>query len=316
MLRYTLNRLLLMIPVLLGICLIVLLLIDITPGDPAELMLSNEATQEEIDALRDALGLNDPLPIRYLKYLGSILRGDLGRSFFNNRSIWTEITQRFPYTLVLVFLNMGIALLIGIPLGVYAATHQYTWKDNAAITASLICVSMPSFWFALMLVQAFCVQIRLLPPAGVQTWQGWVLPTLSLALGHAAVIARQTRSNMLEVLRQDYITTARAKGQSERKVIYRHSLKNALIPIIMVIGGMFGMSLGGALVTEVIFSIPGLGQFTLSGLSSRDYPVIQGNVLFLSILFCIVMLIVDLVFALVDPRIRSQYARRKKKVIQ
>jgi peptide/nickel transport system permease protein len=162
-----------------------------------------------------------------------------------------------------------------------------------------------------MLVQAFCVRFRLLPPSGVETWKGWILPTISLALGNAAVIARQTRSNMLEVLGQDYITTARAKGLSERKVVYRHALKNALIPIIMVIGGMFGMSLGGSLIAEVIYSIPGLGSYTLSGLSSRDYPVIQGNVLFLSALFSFVMLLVDLIFAFVDPRIRSQYARKK-----
>jgi peptide/nickel transport system permease protein len=173
---------------------------------------------------------------------------------------------------------------------------------------------MPAFWFALLLVQFFCVQFRLLPPSGIEKWQGWILPVVSLALGYAAMVARQMRSSMLEVIRQDYITTARAKGQTERVVLYRHALKNALIPVVMVVGSIFGMSLGGALIAEVIFSIPGLGNYTLTGLTNRDYPVIQGSVLFLSALFSLVILLVDIVFAFIDPRIRSQYVGKKKRV--
>jgi len=277
-------------------------------------MLGDQATDASVAELRSTLGLNDSLPVRYVRYIGNVLRGDLGTSYFTKRPVLNEIWQRFPYTLMLVSISMALSVLIGIPLGIYAATHQYTWKDNAAIGASLFCVSMPGFWFALLLIQWLCVRLRLLPPSGVENWQGWILPAVTLALGHAATIARQTRSNMLEVIRQDFITTARAKGLPEVTVKYRHALKNAIIPVIMIVGGMFGMALGGSMITEVIFSIPGLGSYTLSALQSRNYPVIQGSVLILSMLFAIVLLLIDLAFAFVDPRIRSQYIKRRKKV--
>ena len=307
MIRYIAKRLLMLIPVLLGISLIVLLLIDITPGDPVRLMLGTQATEERVKELRDELGLNDSLPVRYVRFLWNVLHGDFGTSYMTKRPVVDEMLQRFPYTLILVSLSLAISILLGIPLGVYAATHQYTWKDNGAIFISLFCVSMPSFWFALLLIRQFAVKWRLLPLSGVSDWKGWILPCIAMALGLIAIIARQTRSNLLEVIRQDYITTARSKGLSESRVIYRHALKNALIPIIMIVGGMLGSLLGGVLISEVIFSIPGLGQYTLTGLSNRDYPVIQGSVLILSTLFAIVILIVDVIFALVDPRIRSQY---------
>ena len=302
-----------MIPILLGISFIVLVLIDITPGDPVRIIVGSTATPEEYAKVREELRLDDPLPTRYVRFIWNVLRGDFGRSFTTKREVWPDMMQRFPYTLMLVSLSMILSLAIGIPLGVFAATHQYTWKDNLAILISLICVSMPSFWFALLLVRLFSVRLTLLPPAGIEEWQGWILPTFSLALGYAAVIARQMRSTVLEVIRQDYITTARAKGLAERKVLFRHALKNALIPVVMIVGTIFGLSLGGALISEVIFSIPGLGQYTLTGLINRDYGVIQGTVLFLSAVFCVVILLVDIVFAFIDPRIRSQYIRRRKR---
>ena len=316
MARYIAKRLLMLIPVLLGISLVVLLLIDLTPGDPARLMLGTQATEEQVQELREELGLNDPLPVRYARFIWDVLHGDFGTSFMTNRPVFDEMMQRFPYTLVLVSFSLVLSVIMGIPLGVYAATHQYTWKDNGAMFIALFCVSMPSFWFALLLIRFFGVQLRWLPISGIESWQGWILPCVSMALGLTAIIARQTRSNMLEVIRQDYITTARAKGLPEGKVRYRHALKNAMIPVIMVIGGIFGVLLGGALISEVIFSIPGLGQYTMTGLSNRDYPVIQGSVLILSTLFAIVILIVDVIFAIVDPRIRSQYSgkgNRKRK---
>jgi peptide/nickel transport system permease protein len=302
-----------LIPVVLGISLFVLLLINITPGDPARMMLGTNATEEQVEELREELGLNDPLPVRYGRFLWDVAHGDFGTSYMTKRPVVTEMMQRFPYTLTLVILGLVLSVAIGIPLGIYAATHQYSWKDNAAIFASLFCVSMPSFWFALLLIRFFGVNLRILPASGIETWQGWILPCVSMALGFAAVIARQTRSNLLEVIRQDYITTARAKGLSEGKVLYRHALKNALIPIIMIVGAIFGLSLGGAVITEVIFSIPGLGQYTLTGLNNRDYPVIQSSVLILSMLFAVIILVVDIVFALVDPRIRSQYGGRERR---
>lgn len=317
MIRFIVRRLLLMIPTLLGITILIQLLMMVTPGDPVDIMMGSNYTQEEKDAYREELGLNDPILVRYFHYMGNIfLRGDFGTSFRTKTPALQEILRRYPYTILLVSISMVLAICIGIPIGIYAATHQYTWKDNAAIIASLFCVSMPSFWFALLLIQLLCVRFEILPVSGVDTWKGWILPAFTLALGYAASIARQMRSNMLEVIKQDYITTARAKGQSATKVRYRHALKNAVIPVIMTIGSTFGIAIGGSMVTEVIFSLPGLGGYTFGALTARDYPVIQTSVLFLSVVFAIVLLLVDIAFALVDPRIRAQYARKKKRVVR
>ncbi|MCL2125409.1 MAG: ABC transporter permease [Oscillospiraceae bacterium] len=313
MLRYIIRRLLLMIPTLLGISFIVLLFITITPGDPARLILGDQASEEDIADLREELGLNDPLIVRYANFIWNISHGDFGRSYTTGRPVIDEILMRFPYSLMLVCISMTLAVCIGIPIGIYAATHQYTWKDNAAIFGSLFCVSMPGFWFALMMIQLLCVKLFLLPPSGVETWKGWILPAFTGSLGFAASIARQTRSNMLEVIRQDYITTARAKGLPERKVRYRHALKNAIIPVIMIVGSIFGLAMGGSMISEVIFSIPGLGSYTLAALQGRNYPVIQVSVFFMSVMFAIALLLIDIAFAIVDPRIRSQFAHKRQR---
>ena len=311
MLKFVIKRLLLMIPTLLGITAIVLLFITITPGDPARAMLGDRATEEEVQALRDDMGLNDPYIVRYTRFIRNVLRGDFGLSYKTNRPVMDEMLLRLPYSLMLVCINMVFSLLIGVPLGIFAATHQYTWKDNAAIIGSLFCVSMPGFWFALMLIQLVSVKWGLLKPSGIYDWTSWILPVITGSLAFAATIARQTRSNMLEVIRQDYITTALAKGQSIGVVRYRHALKNAIIPVIMVVGGIFGMAVGGSMITETIFSIPGLGLYTISALQSRDYPVIQSSVFLMSIWFAVVLLLIDVVFAIVDPRIRTQFAKVK-----
>lgn len=313
MLRYIIKRLLLVIPTLLGITFVVQLFIVITPGDPARLLAGSQVSEEVVAQLRQDMGLNDPFIVRYGHYIGDLLEGDFGTSYRTKSAVLGDMLHRFPYTLLLVIVSMALAIIIGIPLGIYAATHQYSWKDNAAIFGSLFCVSMPAFWFALMLIQALCVKLKLLPVAGVDNWMGWILPCVTNALGYAAAIARQMRSNLLEVIRQDFITTARSKGQTENKVLYKHALKNAVIPIIMTIGGIFGFALGGSLITEVIFGIPGIGNYTVTALMARDYPVIQTSVLFISTLFCVVLLLTDVAFAIVDPRIRAQYARRKRK---
>jgi len=313
MLKYIIKRLLLLIPILIGITLIVQILISLTPGDPAKMMLGARATPENVAALREEMGLDDPFWVRYGRYMWGLMHGDFGTSYNTKRTVINEVLQRFPYTLKLVCISMLITIALGIPLGVFAATNQNTWKDNLAMFISLFFVSMPAFWFALMLVRTFAVQHRWLPLNGIETWKGWILPSVSLALSLMSSVARQTRSSMLEVIRQDYIITARAKGLSEGKVIYRHALKNALVPVIMVIGGMFGTLLGGALISEVIFSVPGMGSYTMDALNNRDYPVIQSSVLILSALFSIVILIVDVIFALVDPRIRSQYIKKKSR---
>jgi peptide/nickel transport system permease protein len=316
MIVYIIKRLLMFIPILLGISLICLILIDIAPGDPAEIIVGiqdNEGDHEaKVAAVREELGLNDPFIVRYVNFIGNALQGDFGRDFYTKRPVGPDIMARFPYTLTIAFLSTILSVAIGIPVGVYAATHQYSWKDNLAILLTLVFVSMPAFWFALLLVRLFSVELGWLPVSGIKNWTGWILPTISTALASAASFARQARSNMLEVIRQDYITTARAKGQSEGVIKYRHALKNAGIPLIMLVGGLFGIQLGGALIAEVIFSIPGLGQYVLSGLTNRNYPVIQSSVLFMSTIFCVIILLIDILFAFVDPRIRSMYIKPKR----
>lgn len=313
MIRYIIKRILLMIPIILGITLLVLIFLDLAPGDPARIILGNEATEEQIQNLRDELGLNDPFFTRYFRFIGNALKGDFGKSYMNNRPVREEMMQRFRYTFVIACLSVLVSVIVGIPIGIFAATHQYTWKDNLAITLALLAVSMPSFWFALLIIQLFSIKLHLLPASGIETWKGWVMPTISLALGYIALITRQMRSDFLEVIRQDYIVTARAKGQTEFKVLYRHALKNAVIPIVQIVGTIFGGSLGGAMIAEVIYSVPGLGSYMLSGLSSRDYPVIMGTTVFMSLTFSIVILLIDVAFAFIDPRIRSQYIRKKVK---
>jgi peptide/nickel transport system permease protein len=297
--RYILKRLLLMIPILLGISLIVQLLIDITPGDPARIVAGATATEEQYQKVRQDLRLDDPFVIRYVRFVVNAVRGNFGTSFITKTDVWKDMATRFPYTLILAFMSTLLSVIIGIPLGMMAAVNQNTWKDYLAILFSLLCSSMPAFWLALLLVQWFAVDIRIFPVSGIAGFSGWVLPILSLALGYSASTARLMRSTTLEVIRQDYVVTARAKGLGEGKVLGKHVLKNSLIPVIVSVGSMFGMSLGGSLITETIYSIPGLGYYTLVGLTNRDYPVIQGSVLFLSTLFSIVILAIDVIFAFV-----------------
>ena len=313
MIRYIVKRLLLMIPILLGISFIVLILIDLAPGDVARTVAGVEAEDWEVEAVREQLHLNDPLLIRYGRFIWNACHGTFGTSFINKKDIMHDMMGRFPYTVLLATLSVTIAVLIGIPIGIYSSTNQYTWKDNLSIFLSLFCVSMPPFWFALLLVQVFAVKLGWVPAAGVAAWKSWFLPTFSLAVAYAASIARQMRSNMLEVIRQDYIVTSRAKGLHGGTVLFRHALKNALIPVIQTVGGLYSMALGGALIAETIFSMPGLGSYSLSALSNRDYPAIQGSVLFLSLVSCSMILLIDIVFAFIDPRIRSQYSRTGKK---
>ncbi len=314
MLRYIGKRLLMLVPVLIAISLISLLVIDLTPGDPARILLGTQATEEQVQELRDELGLNDPFFVRWWNYVSKIVtKGDFGTSMMTKRPVVTEMMERFGYTLKLVVFGTIFSIIVGIPVGIFAATNHQTWKDSLSIFLSLIAISIPGFWFSLLIIRFFGVKLRWLPISGVEDWKGWIMPCVSMALGTIAMLARQTRSELLEVLRQDYITTARSKGLGERKVVYRHALKNALIPVITIVGGMFGGSLGGSLITEVIFSLPGMGNYIMTGLNNRDYPVIQSGIIILSTLFSIILIIVDIAYAFVDPRIRSQYVRKKAK---
>lgn len=302
-----------MIPVLLGVLFIVFVIIEITPGDPAAIMLGESARQEDIENLREKLGLNDPFAIRFVNYVkGVVTKFDLGISYNTKRPVSTEILQRFPKTALLAALSALISAVLGITLGIISATKQYTIFDNLATGLALLGVSIPNFWQGLMNIIIFSIWLGWLPASGSYGPKYWILPALTLGTSATATIMRMTRSSMLEVIRQDYIRTARAKGQSEKVVILKHALKNTLIPVITVIGIQFGGLLEGSVLVESVFAIPGLGKYMIDAIKQRDFPVVQGGVLFLAFAFSFVNLIVDIIYSFIDPRIKSQYKTDKK----
>lgn len=315
MLRYTLRRLLWMIPIVLGVAILVFTLMTFCPGDPAQIILGASASVDEINALRDTLGLNDPFIVRLGRFLAdTFIRFDLGSSWMNQTRVASAIADRLPRTLALAIATSLLSIIIGVPLGVTAAVHQGGIGDNISMVLALIGISIPSFWLAMLLVLLFSVRLGWLPAMGIGSLKYYILPALAGCTGGIATLARQTRSSMLDVIRSDYITTARAKGVPENKVITKHALKNALIPIITVIGNQFGMHVGGTMVIETIFSIPGMGTLIVTAVNQRDYPVVQSGAIFLAISFSLIMLLVDLLYAAVDPRIKARYSAMGKKV--
>lgn len=332
MLRYIAKRLLDLLPVLLGITLLVFLFLQLIPGNPAVVLLGPRATPDQIAALQEQLGLNQPLPLQYLAFLGKLLRFDLGRSIISGIPITQEIARRWTATFELSVAAMIVAMLLGIPAGIVAAVRKNGWLDNIAMSASLLGVSMPVYWLGLLLIYLFAVNLGWLPPSGrigistnLQPITGFyvldallqfdfaalrdvlahlILPAVTVGTIPLAIIARITRSAMLEVLSQDYIRTARAKGVLERWVVMKHALKNALLPVVTIIGLQFGTLLSGAILTETIFSWPGIGSWIYEGILARDYPVVQGGVVFVAIVFVLINLLVDLSYAFLDPRIQ------------
>ncbi|SKC90184.1 nickel ABC transporter permease [Maledivibacter halophilus] len=306
--KYIFKRLLLLIPVLLGVTFIVFTLMYITPGDPAAIMLGEDVPQEEVEKLRAEIGLDRPFLVQYGSFVKNIvLHGDFGTSYVTKRPVSQEILARFPATLRLAGAAVLVSMGIGIPLGIISATKQYSIFDNVSMVFALIGVSMPNFWQGLILIMIFSLHLGWLPASGFSGFKYIILPALTIGTSTAAIITRMTRSSMLEVIRQDYITTARAKGQKESKVINKHALGNALIPIITVVGLLFGKLLGGAVLTESIFAVPGVGRLMVDSIKCRDFPMVQGGVLYIAFCFCIVNLLVDILYAFADPRIRSQY---------
>ena len=305
--KYVIRRILLLIPVILGVTFLVFSIMHFTPGDAALTILGERAPEAEVQALREEMGLNDPLPVQYLRYISKAVRGDFGRSYKTNRSVFDEVFARFPATLKLTSAAMLLAVLIGIPVGIISATKQYTLTDSITMILALVGVSMPVFWLGLMLILVFSVKLGVLPSSGSATLKHLILPAFSLGVGSAAIITRMTRSSMLEVIRQDYIRTARSKGVSERKVINKHALKNALIPVVTVVGLQFGSLLGGAVLTETVFSWPGVGRLMVDSIKSKDTPMVLASVIFISVTFRFVNLLVDILYAYIDPRIKSQY---------
>ncbi len=312
MLNYVGKRLLAMIPVLFLVSLIAFTIIHLTPGDPAMMMLGEEATPDTIAALRHDLGLDRPLPVQYITWLGRVLQGDLGRSIRQHQPVLDAIVQRLPVTVELTFFAMLISLCIAIPTGIVSATRRNSAADVGSTIVSLLGVSMPNFFLAMLLIFVFALHLRLLPPIGytpitrglAANLRGMILPAITLGTAAAAIVSRLTRSTLLEVLSQDYIRTARAKGLGERAVVYGHALRNALIPVVTIVGLQTGALLGGAVITETIFVLPGVGALVVSSIFQRDFPTVQGAVLFLSLLHMFVNLTVDLLYAYLDPRIR------------
>ncbi len=308
MVKYTLRRLLLLIPVVLGVALLIFIIMSFTPGDPAVIILGENATVEQVAALRLKLGLDDPLLVRFFNYIkGIVMHFDFGTSYTNGRPVREEILTRFGYTFKIAAFSMVFSLGLGVPLGIVAALNRNTWKDNLSMSVALIGISMPTFWFGLVLSIIFALKLRWLPPSGVGSIKNYIMPCLAVSMPGIAGLARQTRSSLLEVIRADYITTARAKGQTEQVITFRHALRNALIPVITQAGAVFGLLMCGTLVAETVFTIPGLGTYMVTAIKARDYPAIQGAVILVSIAFSVVMLLVDLLYAAVDPRIRAQF---------
>lgn len=311
--RYVLKRLLWVIVILLAAGIVAFTLMYLTPGDPAELMLGSEATEEVLAAKRAELGTDQPYIVQLGAYMyNAFLRLDFGNSWRYRVNVMSELGTRLPRTLIIGGFGMLLNVIFGTLLGIYAATHEGKWQDSLTMVIAMVFVSAPGFWVALMAQLLFSKQLGWVPPTGISTWQCYILPTLCGALGGIAINARQSRSAMLEVIRADYITTARAKGQKEKVVVRRHMLPNAMMPIITGVGGGLSMIVAGSPVMEQVFSIPGVGQYMLAGVNQRDRPVVCGCVIFFAGFTGIAILIMDLCYAFLDPRIKAQYARGRK----
>ena len=306
MLSYVLKRFLSMIPVLIGISILLFFMLRMLPGDPAQVLAGQMASPEEIKNIRQQLGLDRPIYEQYLSYMSRLACLDLGRSARTQNPVIEEIWARLPNTMLLAVVAISLACLFGVPAGIISAVRPYTWVDYMVTMGALFGISMPVFWLGLMLVVVFSIVLRWLPAGGTGSWQHVVLPSVTLASFAVAFIARMTRSTMLETLSQDYINTARSKGLKEKIVVIKHALKNALIPIVTVVGLQFGLLLGGAVLTETVFAWPGIGRLIVDSILARDYPVIQGTILIFGLLYILVNLAVDLLYALIDPRIRYE----------
>jgi peptide/nickel transport system permease protein len=312
MIKFIWKRILMLIPVMLGVVLVVFTMMYFSPGSAEDYILGEMATEEDKAAFRQENGLDQPFWIQYFNYVRKALMGDLGTSYKTKRPVTDEIRTRFPTTFKLAFLSVVVSSILGLTTGIISAVKQYSIWDNVCRFIAMIGVSMPTFWLGLLLMLLFSVKLDWLPSAGFKTWKHWIMPALTLGLHSASSIMRMTRSNMLEAIRQDYIRTARAKGQKESVVIWRHALKNAAIPIVTIVGMQFGRMLGGSSITEMVFAIPGLGNLLVQSIKVKNAPQVQGGVLFLALTMSVANLIVDILYAFIDPRIRSQYVKPKK----
>ncbi|MGM9522582.1 MAG: ABC transporter permease [Oscillospiraceae bacterium] len=314
MLKYILKRILLMIPVVVGVVVLVFTIIWFTPGDAVDALASDMATPEEKEQMREQLGLNDPYIVQLGRYLYQVfIKFDLGTSLVNKTSIAKDLAGRLPNSLILAVFGIVFSIIIGIPLGAYAALHQDKAGDTISMIIALIGVSTPGFWLALMLVLILSHHLGLLPAYGLGGVQYWIIPIMANCFHGVARMARQTRSSMLEVIRSDYIVMAMSKGLPNKKVIIRHMLPNAIIPLITVAGMSFGGMVGGGLIIERVFSIPGIGGYLVNAVNQRDYYAVQGGVILTSLMFCVIILLTDILMAFADPRIKARYGAKKRR---
>lgn len=307
--KYIIKRILLIVPTIMFVIMIVFSIMSLTPSSPGRLILGQTANEAAVAALNERLGYNRPFLIRFGNYVAGIMRGDFGSSYRTGRPVFEDVFSRFPVTLALSLMAITVTVAVGLPVGVYSAIRQYSALDYTFTITAMFFSSFPVFWFGLMLIILFSLKLGWLPSNGADTWRHFILPVGTLSLPYLAIILRMTRSTMLETIRQDYIRTARAKGVPERRVIMRHALKNALLPIITLVGMIFGLLLGGAVLTETVFSIPGLGTLIVNAIRMKDIPQVMAAVIFLSTMFCGIMLLVDILYALVDPRVKAMYRR-------
>ena len=315
MLRYIFKRILLLIPVLLGVSFIVFTIMSFTPGDPATAILGNGATKEEIQKLNEELGYYDPFVERYAEYVFNAVQGDFGTSYRTGEPVFGEIFSRFPTTIKLAISAIVLAVVIGIPIGMLSAIKQYSVFDVTSTVIAMFMTSVPQFWLALMGILIFAVNLHILPSPGLDSFKHYIMPVFTLCLPCAANIIRLTRSSMLETIRQDYVRTARAKGLSERVVILKHAFRNALLPVITVIGINFGYQLGGAVLIESIFGIAGVGSLTVNSIRQKDIPQTTASILFLAFIYVVIMLVVDVLYAYIDPRLKAKIIRSRVKTV-
>lgn len=313
MVKFILKRIVMMIPVLLGVALITFSMMHFSPGSPADYILGDMATEADKQLFIEENGLDQPFFTQFFNYVADAVRGDLGTSYTTKQPVITEILNRFPVTLMLSFYSMIFAVLIGVTLGIISAVRQYGILDNVSRVVAMLGVSMPSFWEGLMLIILFSVHLRWLPSSGLDSWKSWILPAFTLSTQTLATCMRMSRSSMLEAIREDYVRTARAKGQSNLAVIMNHAFRNAMLPIITVVGTDFAKLLGGAAVIETVFSIPGIGKLIVDAINYKNAPLVQGGILFIAFVMSFINLLVDICYAYVDPRIRSQYTSRRSK---
>lgn len=307
--KYILKRLLMMIPVIIGISFIIFSIMSLTPGTPGDVILGSMGTPEAIQEMNEKLGFYDPFLVRYGNYMRDIITGNFGNSYRTGLPVVEEIAARFPVTIKLALFSTVLAVIIGIPLGILSAVKQYSLIDNISTICALAFMSMPQFWLGLILILLFSLKLGLFPTFGSDSFLHFVLPAFTACAALLATLIRMTRSTMLEVIRQDYVRTAYAKGAAKKRVIFKHCLKNALIPIVTVIGVNFGSLLGGAIIVEAVFGMSGIGNLMLTGIRTKDLPVVMGSVLLLAIVFSLINLIVDIIYAYLDPRIKAQYSR-------